>query len=45
VVIPAAHMNATDDVFPDIDRLEGVMLGLRKKYSSTIHTPQGYFSA
>ena len=45
VVIPAAHMDATEDVFPDIDRLEWLMRCLRRKYPATIHTPQGYFNA
>jgi len=45
VIIPAAHMDKTENHFPDIDRLESVMLDLRKKYPDTIHTPQGYFKA
>ncbi len=45
VVIPAAHMDATEDVFPDIDHLEKLMLELRRRYPATIHTPQGYFKA
>ena len=45
VIIPAAHMDSTEDHFPDISVLERKMLYLRKKYPATIHTPQGYFSA
>jgi MoaA/NifB/PqqE/SkfB family radical SAM enzyme len=45
VVIPATHMDNTDDCFPDISALETVVAGLRKKYPSTIHTPGGYFRA
>jgi MoaA/NifB/PqqE/SkfB family radical SAM enzyme len=45
VIIPAAHMDKTDNMFPDIDALEKTVLTLRKKYPFTIHTPQGYFSA
>jgi MoaA/NifB/PqqE/SkfB family radical SAM enzyme len=45
VVIPATHMDATENRFPDIERLERKMLALRKKYPATIHTPQGYFKA
>jgi MoaA/NifB/PqqE/SkfB family radical SAM enzyme len=45
VIIPAAHMDKTEDFFPDMDKLEALMLSLRKKYPNTIHTPQGYFSA
>ncbi|NLG17684.1 MAG: radical SAM protein [Fibrobacter sp.] len=45
VVIPAAHMDKTEDYFPDIGLLEKELLRLRKTYPDTIHTPQGYFSA
>jgi MoaA/NifB/PqqE/SkfB family radical SAM enzyme len=45
VVIPATHMDTTDNFFPDIDRLEQTVVRLKKKYPSTIHTPTGYFSA
>ena len=45
VIIPATHMDKTDNVFPDIDALEKMVLTLRKKYPFTIHTPQGYFAA
>jgi MoaA/NifB/PqqE/SkfB family radical SAM enzyme len=45
VVIPAAHMDKTDDSFPDIDSLESALRALRLRYPSTIHTPPGYFDA
>jgi len=45
VVIPAAHMDKTENYFPDIDRMESLLLDLRRKYPNTIHTPQGYFKA
>lgn len=45
VVIPATHMDRTENQFPDIDRLEALLLLLRRKYPNTIHTPQGYFKA
>lgn len=45
VVIPAAHMDKTENYFPDIDKMEKLLPELRKKYPNTIHTPQGYFKA
>jgi len=45
VIIPATHMEQTDDHTPDIPMLEKALLTLRRKYPSTIHTPQGYFKA
>jgi MoaA/NifB/PqqE/SkfB family radical SAM enzyme len=45
VVIPATHMDKTDDFFPDIDTLEQKIRALKKRYPFTIHTPLGYFSA
>jgi hypothetical protein len=45
VIIPATHMDNTDDCFPDIAILEKAVAGLRRKYPSTIHTPGGYFRA
>ncbi len=45
VVIPAAHMDKTEDQFPDVEQMEKKLLYLRKKYPYTIHTPQGYFAA
>ena len=45
VIIPAAPMKGAENCFPDIDALETKMNYLRKRYSHTIHTPQGYFNA
>lgn len=45
VVIPATHMDGTDDHFPDIDSLEQLLMSLRQRYPRTIHTPRGYFRA
>jgi MoaA/NifB/PqqE/SkfB family radical SAM enzyme len=45
VVIPATHMEGTDDQFPDMGELERTMRGLRRRYPDTIHTPAGYFRA
>ncbi|MBD3345915.1 MAG: radical SAM protein [Chitinivibrionales bacterium] len=45
VIIPATHMDNTDDYFPDMEFLEKKMLELRKRYPRTIHTPQNYFKA
>jgi MoaA/NifB/PqqE/SkfB family radical SAM enzyme len=45
VVIPAVHMDATGDRFPDINALERKLRELRIRYPRTIHTPMGYFDA
>jgi MoaA/NifB/PqqE/SkfB family radical SAM enzyme len=45
VVIPATHMDNTDDFSPDMATLEKVLASLRARYPFTIHTPQGYFRA
>lgn len=45
VIIPAAHMDKTEDHFPDLENLEIKLLEFRKKYPNTIHTPRGYFNA
>jgi hypothetical protein len=45
VIIPAAHMDKTENFFPDPRKTETLLLELRKKYPNTIHTPQGYFDA
>jgi MoaA/NifB/PqqE/SkfB family radical SAM enzyme len=43
VVMPAAHMNRTEDYFPDLDRFEKELIRLKKKYPATIYTPEGFF--
>jgi len=45
VIIPATHMDKTENFFPDIAELEKELIRLRKKYPLTIHTPAGYFKA
>jgi MoaA/NifB/PqqE/SkfB family radical SAM enzyme len=45
VIIPATHMDKTDDFFPDIEALEQKIRALKKRYPHVIHTPLGYFSA
>ncbi len=45
VVIPAAHMDGTRDVVPDMQALERKLRELRIRYPDTIHTPMGYFEA
>jgi MoaA/NifB/PqqE/SkfB family radical SAM enzyme len=45
VVIPATHMDKTDNFFPDIGRLEVIIRVLKKRFPGTIHTPLGYFKA
>jgi MoaA/NifB/PqqE/SkfB family radical SAM enzyme len=45
VIIPASPMNNAEHCFPDILKLESIVMCLYKKYPNTIHTPQGYFRA
>jgi MoaA/NifB/PqqE/SkfB family radical SAM enzyme len=45
VVIPAAHMDKTEDFFPAIKTFEKAVRVLKKRYPATIHTPIGYFDA
>jgi MoaA/NifB/PqqE/SkfB family radical SAM enzyme len=45
VIIPAAHIDNTDNFFPDIDKLEQKVRALKKRFPYTIHTPLGYFNA
>ncbi len=45
VVIPATHMEGTDDQFPDIDAFERTLESLRRRFPDTIHTPRGYYDA
>ncbi len=45
VVIPATHVDSTENRFPDIELLERIISTLRSRYPATIHTPQGYFKA
>lgn len=45
VIIPATHMEKTENHFPDLEKLESRLLEFRCKYPNTIHTPRGYFNA
>jgi MoaA/NifB/PqqE/SkfB family radical SAM enzyme len=45
VVIPATHMDQTENFFPDIVAFEKMVRILKKRYPATIHTPIGYFNA
>jgi len=45
VVIPATHMDGTENYFPDIYEFEKVLLMLKNKYPFTIHTPKGYLDS
>lgn len=45
VVIPAAHMDGTDDEFPQPAEFERVLEDLRRRYPATIHTPRGFHKA
>jgi MoaA/NifB/PqqE/SkfB family radical SAM enzyme len=45
VVIPAAHMDKTENFFPDIVAFEKAVRSLKRRYPATIHTPIGYFEA
>jgi MoaA/NifB/PqqE/SkfB family radical SAM enzyme len=45
VVTPAAHMDKTENFFPDIVAFEKAVRTLKKRYPATIHTPIGYFEA
>jgi hypothetical protein len=38
-------MNRTENHFPDLDRFEAELRRLKKKYPSTVHTPDGFFDA
>jgi len=45
VIMPAVHMNRTENRFPDLSRVEQEILRLKKVYPATIYTPNGYFDA
>ena len=45
VVIPASPMEGARNCFPDQEVLENKIIDLKKRYPSTIHTPNGYFKA
>jgi len=45
LIMPAVHLDNTEDHFPDFDRLEKQIIKLKKDYPETIITPNSYFSS
>ncbi|MBN1280343.1 MAG: radical SAM protein [Candidatus Thermoplasmatota archaeon] len=42
VVMPACHLDGTDDFYPDPQKFRAELLRLKKKYPNTITTPKGF---
>jgi len=42
VVMPACHLDGTDDYYPDPDKFSNKIVRLKKKYPNTITTPKGF---
>jgi len=42
VVMPACHLDGTDDFYPDPKNFQAEILRLKKKYPNTITTPDGF---
>jgi MoaA/NifB/PqqE/SkfB family radical SAM enzyme len=42
VVMPACHLDGTDDYYPDPQKFKDEILRLKKKYPNTITTPKGF---
>jgi len=42
VVMPACHLDGTDDYYPDPGKFSDEIIRLKKKYSNTITTPKGF---
>jgi MoaA/NifB/PqqE/SkfB family radical SAM enzyme len=42
VVMPACHLDGTDDYYPDPDKFSSEIVRLKKKYPNTITTPKGF---
>ena len=42
VVMPACHLDGTDDYYPDPQHFRNELIRLRKKYPNTITTPTGF---
>jgi MoaA/NifB/PqqE/SkfB family radical SAM enzyme len=42
VVMPACHLDGTDDYYPDPKKFKDEILKLKKKYPNTITTPKGF---
>ena len=42
VVMPACHLDGTDDFYPDPSKFRELVIKLKKKYPNTITTPKGF---
>jgi MoaA/NifB/PqqE/SkfB family radical SAM enzyme len=42
VIMPACHLDGTDDCYPDPERFREEIIHLKKKYKNTITTPKGF---
>ena len=42
VVMPACHLDGTDDYYPDPQKFRNEIIRLKKKYPNTITTPKGF---
>jgi MoaA/NifB/PqqE/SkfB family radical SAM enzyme len=42
VVMPACHLDGTDDYYPDTEKFRDEVIRLKKKYDNTITTPKGF---
>jgi len=42
VVMPACHLDGTDDFYPDPSKFRDLIIKLKKKYPNTITTPRGF---
>jgi len=42
VIMPACHLEGTDDYYPDPQKFRGLIIKLKKKYPNTITTPIGF---
>ncbi len=42
VVMPACHLDGTDDFYPDPTFFRGEIIRLKKKYKNTVTTPKGF---
>jgi len=42
VIMPACHLDGTDDYYPDPGKFRNEIIRLKKKYKNTITTPKGF---
>ena len=42
VIMPACHLDGTDDYYPDPNKFKEEIIRLKKKYPNTITTPRGF---